>query len=172
MIRCRPSGPAYLRQVTNEPAGPAPLSAGREPPSSDGAAPVYRLGNDLDLDAVIELYRASTLGERRPVDDRERMAAMLRNANLVVSAWEGDRLVGIARSVTDFAYCTYLSDLAVRHAHQRRGIGRELMRRTQQAGGRAQVILLAAPKAVDYYPHVGFQHHPQAWVLGPDSALK
>jgi len=121
---------------------------------------------------VIELYRASTLGERRPVDDRERMAAMLRNANLVVSAWEGDRLVGIARSVTDFAYCTYLSDLAVRHAHQRRGIGRELMRRTQQAGGRAQIILLAAPKAVDYYPRVGFQHHAQAWVLGPDSALK
>jgi predicted N-acetyltransferase YhbS len=91
----------------------------------------YRNGNDLNLDAVIELYRASTLGERRPVDDRERMAAMLRNANLVVTAWDGDVLVGIARSVSDFSYATYLSDLAVRLSHQRQGIGRELVRRTQ-----------------------------------------
>ena len=67
----------------------------------------YRTGNDLDLDVVIELYRASTLGERRPVDDRACMEAMLRNANLVVSAWDGDLLVGVARSVSDFSYCTY-----------------------------------------------------------------
>jgi predicted N-acetyltransferase YhbS len=144
----------------------------RQRVAADISAIVYLLGNDLELEAVIELYRASTLGERRPVADRERMAAMLRNANLVVSAWDGDQLVGIARSVSDFAYCTYLSDLAVRLSHQRRGIGRALMQRTQQAGGRAQIILLAAPQAVDYYPHVGFQHHPQAWVLGPDCPLK
>lgn len=141
------------------------------PSVADGGAVVYRLGHDLDLDAVIELYRDSTLGERRPVDDRDRMAAMLRHANLIVTAWDGSRLVGIARSLSDFAFCTYLSDLAVRASHQRRGIGRELMRRTQQAGGRAQLILLAAPKAVEYYPRVGFQHHPQAWVLGPDQPL-
>lgn len=122
----------------------------------------YRLGNDLDLDAVIELYRASTLGERRPVADRARMAAMLAHANLVISAWDGELLVGLARSLSDFSYCTYLSDLAVRASHQRRGIGRELIRRTRQAGGRAQVILLAAPAAVDYYPRLGFHRHPQA----------
>lgn len=131
----------------------------------------YRVGNDLDLDGVIELYRASTLGERRPVDDRDRMAAMLRHANLVVTAWDGPLLVGIARSVSDFSYCTYLSDLAVRASHQRRGIGRELVRRTRQLGGQASVILLAAPKAVDYYPHLGFKHHPQAWTLEADAAL-
>ena len=148
------------------------LSSAPEPLRARGGVIAYRLGNDLELDTVIEVYRASTLGERRPVDDRERMATMLRNANLVVSAWEEDLLVGIARSVSDFAYCTYLSDLAVRSSHQRRGIGRELMRRTQEAGGQAQIILLAAPKAVEYYPHVGFEHHPQAWVLGPEDALK
>lgn len=125
----------------------------------------YRVGNDLDLDRVIEVYHSSTLGERRPVDDRERMVAMLRHANLVVTAWEGELLVGIARSFSDFAYCTYLADLAVRASHQRRGIGRELIRRTRQAGGRAMVILLAAPKAVDYYPHIGFENHPSAWWL-------
>lgn len=132
----------------------------------------YRLGNDLDLDAVIELYRASTLGERRPVADRTRMAAMLAHANLVVSAWDGELLVGLARSLSDFSYCTYLSDLAVRASHQRRGIGRELIRRTRRAGGSAQIILLAAPAAVEYYPRLGFRHHPQAWVLGPADSLR
>lgn len=131
----------------------------------------YRPGNDVDLDAVIELYRASTLGERRPVDDRERMALMLRNANLVVTGWDGELLVGIARSVSDFSYCTYLSDLAVRRSHQRRGIGRELIRRTRALSGQSTVILLSAPAAVDYYPRVGFTHHPQAWILAPDAPL-
>src|SRR5438094_7994977 len=73
----------------------------------------YKVGNDLDLNGVIDLYRASTLGERRPVDDRDRMAAMIRNANLVITAWDNNLLVGIARSLTDFCYVTYLSDLAV-----------------------------------------------------------
>jgi len=133
---------------------------------------VYRTGNGLDLEAVIELYQASTLGERRPVEDRERMRLMLLNANLVITAWDGDRLVGIARSVSDFSYATYLSDLAVRSSHQKQGIGRELIRRTQEAGGKAAVILLSAPKAVDYYPHLGFAHHPQAWWLKSDEALR
>ena len=131
----------------------------------------YRIGNDLDLDAVIELYRASTLGERRPVDDRERMGLMLRNANLVITAWEQDLLVGIARSVTDFSYATYLSDLAVRGTHQRQGIGRELIHRTQEEGGKATVILLSAPKAVEYYPRIGMKSLPSAWTLAAGETL-
>jgi predicted N-acetyltransferase YhbS len=131
----------------------------------------YRIGNDLGLDAVIELYRACSLGERRPLDDRDRMAAMLRNANLVVTAWDGGLLVGIARSLTDFSYATYLSDLAVRLSHQRTGIGKELMRRTQQAAPQAILILLSAPAAVDYYPHVGFTQHPSAWFLKPGESV-
>ena len=125
----------------------------------------YRNGNDLDLDAIIELYRSSTLGERRPVDDRERMKLMLQNANLVVTAWDGELLVGIARSVSDFSYATYLSDLAVRLCHQRQGIGRELIRRTQEHGGKATIVLLSAPKAVEYYPRIGLKPHPSAWTL-------
>ena len=132
----------------------------------------YRTGNDLNLDQVIELYRASTLGERRPVDERERMAAMLKYANLVITAWDGELLVGLARSITDFSYATYLSDLAVRVSHQRHGLGKELMRRTQAAAPQATVILLSAPKAVDYYPHVGFTRHPSAWVLKPGEEIK
>jgi predicted N-acetyltransferase YhbS len=100
------------------------------------------------------------------------MAAMLRNANLIVTAWDANLLVGIARSLTDFSYATYLSDLAVRASHQRSGIGKELIRRTQQAGGTsARLVLLAAPAAVEYYPHIGFTQHSSAWTLGPGEFL-
>lgn len=117
---------------------------------------LYRVGNDLDLDAFIDVYRDSTLGERRPVDDRERMRQMLERANLVVSAWDGERLIAVARSLSDFCYATYLSDIAVRLSYQRQGVGRELIRRTQVEGGKATVFLFAAPRAADYYPRVGF----------------
>jgi predicted N-acetyltransferase YhbS len=133
----------------------------------------YRIGNDLDLDAVIALYRASTLAERRPAEDRERMRQMIANANLVITAWDGDLLVGISRALSDFSYVTYLSDLAVRQSHQRQGIGRELIRRTKESGGpQATLLLLAAPAAVEYYPHIGFTHHPQAWVLRPGDEIR
>lgn len=136
-------------------------------PPKAGTMISYRTGNDLDLDTVIEVYRDSTLGERRPVDDRQCMSAMLRHANLVISAWDGDRMVGIARSLTDFSYVTYLSDLAVRRSHQRQGIGRELIRRTREAGGGPEtlLLLLAAPAAASYYPHIGFSRHDSAWIL-------
>ena len=126
----------------------------------------YKIGNDLDLDEVIALYRDSTLGERRPIDDRERMRLMLSNANLVITAWHGREIVGIARSITDWVYATYLSDLAVRLAYQRQGIGKELILRTQQqCAPEASLILLSAPKAVDYYPKIGMTRHPAAFWL-------
>jgi predicted N-acetyltransferase YhbS len=133
----------------------------------------YKTGNDLNLDALIELYHASTLGERRPIEDKERMASMLRHANLVVTAWDDDQLVGISRALSDFSFVTYLSDLAVRRSHQKQGIGKELIRRTQELAGRhAKLVLLAAPAAEQYYPRIGFTKHPQAWTLGPDERLR
>jgi len=134
---------------------------------------VYRTGNGLDLDQVIELYVASTLGQRRPVEDRATMKAMLDHANLVVTAWADEKLVGIARTLTDFSYVAYLADLAVRDSHQRRGIGRELIRQTRAAlGPKSLIVLLAAPAAVDYYPKLGFSHHPDAWILRADDELR
>lgn len=131
----------------------------------------YRIGERLDLDVAIDLYRASMLGERRPIDDRDRFAAMLANANLIVTAWDGELLVGISRALSDYSYATYLSDLAVRVSHQRHGIGKELIRRTQTAAPRARVILLAAPAAELYYPHIGFHNHAQAWTLAGDEPI-
>jgi len=134
---------------------------------------IYRQGNGLEglrLSEVIDLYRASGLGERRPVDDRPRMQRMLEGANLVVSAWDGERLVGLARSLSDFSYCTYLSDLAVHADVQRRGVGRNLVRETQAAGAPATVFLFSAPAAVDYYPRIGFSKG-SGWLLRSSDPL-
>ncbi|MFL6130649.1 MAG: GNAT family N-acetyltransferase [Mycobacteriales bacterium] len=122
---------------------------------------------DLDLDEVVEVYRASGLGERRPIGDRVRFAAMLRAANLMVACREGGRLIGIARSVSDFSYVTYLSDLAVTGDRQRLGIGRALIAATRREAPLAKIVLLSAPAAVEYYPHIGFTRHDSAWVLAP-----
>ncbi len=129
----------------------------------------YRKGNDLDIDQVIQLYQASTLGERRPVENRPVMEAMIQNANLIITAWDGDTLVGISRSLTDFVYVAYLADLAVHEDYQKNGIGTELISQTRAAlAPTCLLTLLAAPKANDYYPRIGFEHHPRAWVIGPE----
>jgi predicted N-acetyltransferase YhbS len=114
----------------------------------------------------IDVLRRSTLGERRPLEDARCIADMLRHANLLCTAWDDQRLIGVARSLTDFSYCCYLADLAVDQAYQRHGLGRQLIRLTQaRLGPHCKIILLAAPKAVDYYPHIGFTQHPSAWLL-------
>ncbi|WP_327284582.1 MULTISPECIES: GNAT family N-acetyltransferase [unclassified Streptomyces] len=123
------------------------------------------VGASLDVAEVTALYRASTLGERRPVDDVERFTKMLAGANLVVTARLDGRLIGIARSVTDGCYVTYLGDLAVDTEFQRRGVGRDLIRVTREAAPQAKLVLLAAPAAVEYYPHIGFDRHESAWTL-------
>jgi ribosomal protein S18 acetylase RimI-like enzyme len=124
-------------------------------------------GSDLDLNEVLEVYRSSGLGERRPVADTERLAAMVRNANLILTCRIDGALVGIARSISDFSYVTYLSDIAVSRAHQRSGIGRALIDATQKEAPQAKIVLLSAPAATDYYPHIGFIQHNSAWVLNP-----
>jgi len=127
---------------------------------------LYQCGSYLDVKTAIELYNASGLGERRPVDAPEIFADMLRHANLTVTAWDGDLLVGISRTLTDFAYVGYLSDLAVRRSHQKLGIGIQLIQKTREKmGPRSMLVLLSAPQAVEYYPRVGFTQHPSAWVL-------
>jgi predicted N-acetyltransferase YhbS len=114
----------------------------------------------------IDLLRRSTLAERRPVDDLCTMEAMLAHAGILCTAWYGELLVGVARSVTDFAYCCYLSDLAVDMAYQGQGVGKRLIQLTrEQLGPRAKIILLSAPAAESYYPKVGFTQHRSAWTL-------
>jgi predicted N-acetyltransferase YhbS len=132
----------------------------------------YETARQISADEFIDLLRRSTLAERRPVDDRQCIQAMLRHANLLCTAWDGDKLVGVARSVTDFEYCCYLSDLAVDEKYQRQGIGKKLIGLTQsKLGGHAKIILLSAPKAEQYYPKIGFEAHRSAWILSATSQL-
>lgn len=114
----------------------------------------------------VDVLRRSTLAERRPVHDLDRISEMLAHATLVCTAWDGGNLVGISRSLTDFSYCCYLSDLAVDVSYQKTGIGRRLIEITRsRLHPRCKIILLAAPKAEGYYPKIGFQHIHSAWML-------
>jgi GNAT superfamily N-acetyltransferase len=126
----------------------------------------YSVDRTITVEQFHELLVASTLGARRPVDEPERLEAMLKHATLLVTAWDGALLVGVSRCLCDFAFANYCSDLAVRQSHQKLGIGRELLRLSLEAGG-CKLILLSAPKAVTYYPHVGLTQHPSAWTLDP-----
>lgn len=126
----------------------------------------YRINEPISADAFIDLLNRSTLGERRPVDDRRCMEGMVSNSNLMVSAWDGEMLVGIARSMTDFHYACYLSDLAVDTAYQRSGIGKKLQCLTrEQLGPKCKLILIAAPAADSYYGHIGYVRNERCWVL-------
>jgi GNAT superfamily N-acetyltransferase len=128
---------------------------------------VYALEPELGQEEFAGVLRRSTLAERRPVEEPDRLEAMLRNADLIVTARDRNGLlVGISRAISDFSFCTYLSDLAVDQDFQGRGIGRELIRRTHEAAGLAtSLILLAAPKARSYYPHIGMRHHDSCWMI-------
>lgn len=120
---------------------------------------VYRVENRFDPDEFLDVLRRSGLAARRPVDEPDRIRGMVENANLTVAARDSDGLlIGIARSITDFAYCCYLSDLAVDVAWQKKGIGRELIRRTRDSiHPKALLLLLSAPAAMDYYPRIGME---------------
>lgn len=119
----------------------------------------------LDPEEFIDVLNRSTLGERRPVDDLQRITAMIRNANLLITARDNGKLVGVARSVSDFAFCTYLSDLAVDVSYQKSGIGKELIRQTKLMAPMGKLILLSAPKAVGYYPRIGMKKFDHCYYI-------
>lgn len=132
----------------------------------------YKINAPITADQFIDLLVRSTLAERRPIHDRVCMEGMIANSNLTVSAWERDVLVGIARSMTDFHYACYLSDLAVCQTRQKLGIGRQLQAITQkQLGPQCKLILIAAPAANTYYDHLGFTNNHRCWVLDRDLAI-
>lgn len=127
----------------------------------------YSLEPDLSAEEFRTVLIASTLGDRRPVGDLPRLDKMLRQADVIVTARDGRRLVGISRAVTDFCYCCYLSDLAVDAAYQRQGIGKQLIAETHRSAGveLTSLVLIAAPGAESYYPGIGMQQRPSCWTF-------
>jgi len=127
---------------------------------------IYRINVKITAAQAIDLYVRSTLGERRPIDKVTTFADMLANANLIITAWDQEKLVGIARTLTDFSYVAYLADLAVDEQYQKQGIGKQLIEETKShLASECMIVLLAAPKANDYYQKIGFEHNPRAWTL-------
>ena len=127
---------------------------------------IYRNNAKITAAQAIDLYVRSTLGERRPIDKLTTFADMLANANLIITAWDQEKLVGIARTLTDFSYVAYLADLAVDEQYQKQGIGKQLIEETKShLASECMIVLLAAPKANDYYQKIGFEHNPRAWTL-------
>lgn len=124
----------------------------------------YHLNITPTAAQIIEVYESA--GLNRPTEDKERIGKMYANSNLIVTAWDGDILVGVARSLTDFCYCCYLSDLAIREEYKHKGIGKELIRLTKEKiGDQTMLLLLSAPGAMEYYPKVGFDKLNNAFII-------
>ncbi|QHT61544.1 GNAT family N-acetyltransferase [Paenibacillus lycopersici] len=125
---------------------------------------LYRINCPLQAADVADVFRSA--GMRRPVDDLDRIGRMIEHADITVTAWDEDRLVGIARAITDYAYCCYLSDLAVCKEYQSSGIGTALVNRLrEQLGEEVTLLLLSAPGAMEYYPRIGFERVENAFLI-------
>lgn len=133
---------------------------------------IYKVEGNLEPSEFIDVLKRSTLGERRPIDDFERIKKMCENANLIITARLDGKLIGIARSITDFVYFTYLSDLAVDKEYQKKGIGKKLIEETKNQASLATLILLSTPAAVDYYPKIGMKKHNHCFILSDIKELK
>ena len=132
----------------------------------------YKINEPITSEQFVGLLERSSLSERRPIHNSDCMEGVVKNSNLVVSAWYGDELIGIARSVTDFYYACYLSDLSVDQKYQKNGVGKRLLVLTQeQLNEECNLILVAAPDANSYYEHLGFENNPRCWVLGREQKI-
>lgn len=126
----------------------------------------YKINHKITPWQFIDVLERSTLGQRRPVKDLPRITTMLNNANILLTAWEGEKLIGVFRGVTDYAYCCYLSDLAVDADHQSQGIGKALVNLAHEhLGDGVSIFLLAAPGSISFYRHLGLKHVENGYVL-------
>ncbi len=125
---------------------------------------IYRFDFPVTAEMVAAVFRSS--GIRRPVDDLVRVQKMLDHADLTIIVWDGERLVGIGRALTDFSYCCYISDMAVDRDYQHQGIGRAMISSIRDyLGSEVMLLLLSAPEAMEYYPHIGFEKADNAWII-------
>jgi predicted GNAT superfamily acetyltransferase len=127
---------------------------------------IYRSDISITAQQFIDVLKRSTLSQRRPVDDKNRIEKMLAHGNVLITAWRGDQLIGVSRALTDFSFCCYLSDLAVDEAYQHQGIGKQLVYLTHEAAGhQTSLTLLAAPAATTYYPKIGMEKFDHCFVI-------
>jgi len=124
----------------------------------------YKTNAKLEAHELADLFKSS--GIKRPVEDLNRVKNMIDNSNLLVTAWDGEKLVGVARALSDLSYCCYLSDLAVDKEYQNQGIGHELVNEIQKLiGDESNLVLISAPEAMEYYPKIGFEKAGNAYII-------
>jgi GNAT superfamily N-acetyltransferase len=129
---------------------------------------IYKKNTEFRLEDIKLIYNDSTLAQRRPVHDNHRLILMMEHANLIITAWDNDTPIGICRCMSDFSYVTYIADLAIIKKYQCQGIGKKMIQTVQEESGRhTKLVLLSAPDANNYYPHIGFKPHPRAWIIAP-----
>lgn len=125
---------------------------------------IYKTNITPSASQVITLY--NNAGLPRPTGDADRIQKMYDNSNLVVTAWDGDQLVGVSRCITDWCWSCYLADLAIEPGYQKEGIGRKLIQLTKETvGEEVMILLLSVPTAMDYYPKVGFTKEDRAFAI-------
>src|SRR5437867_4067499 len=124
----------------------------------------YSTDKKIEPHQLADIFTKS--GIRRPVDDLPRLKKMLDNANILVTAWDGPKLVGVARGMTDYSFCCYLSDLAVDKEYQAQGIGQDLVNKVyDMIGPESMLLLLSSPESMDYYPKIGFEKVENGWII-------
>jgi len=128
----------------------------------------YKTNVSIKTETIINLY--ANCGLPRPIQDKARIEEMFANSNLVISAWHSAELIGIARSLTDFSWCCYLADLAVRKDLQKSGIGRKLVEITREkVGENSIVLLLSVADALTYYPKIGMEKVENGFIFNRKS---
>ena len=126
----------------------------------------YRSDVKISAEQFIDLLKRSTLAARRPVDNKDLIQGMLDHANVIITAWNNNTLVGVSRALSDFSFTCYLSDLAVDEAWQKKGIGKKLIDETHVVSGHhTMLILLAAPAAAMYYPKIGMEQFTDCFII-------
>ncbi len=124
----------------------------------------YKINEEIKVEDIISVLADS--GINRPIADTKRIEKMYKNSNLVISAWHNGKLIGIARSLTDWSFDTYLADLAVCKDFQHMGIGKKMIELTRrEISDQSMLLLLAAPSAVEYYPKIGMEKIENSFIF-------
>src|SRR5689334_22873490 len=82
----------------------------------------------------------------------ETTTALARTTN--IGAWDGDRLIGCVRLLTDGYFLATISEILVDEGYRRRGIGRELMRRVLALAPRGRLFFGARAEATDFFDRI------------------
>ncbi|HEY3251903.1 MAG TPA: GNAT family N-acetyltransferase [Ignavibacteria bacterium] len=124
----------------------------------------YKVNAKPEAHQLAELFAKS--GIKRPVDDLNRIKTMIDNSNLMVTAWDGEKLVGSARAITDFGFYCYIADLAIDKEYQNHGIGHELVNEViKQAGDECTMVVISPPETMEYFPKIGFERCGDAFII-------